>query len=120
MTPHPKFGRSGDDLTVTVPVSFADAALGADIDVPTLNGAPVTLRVKPGTQPGSRHRVKDKGIERTTKSGTTKRSSHRDRRRRGAVGTERGTACGGRSLRCSVYGGVVRRCGRESIVTSNG
>lgn len=67
--PHSQFGRNGDDLTVTVPVSFADAALGADIDVPTLNGAPVTLRIKPGTQPGSRHRVKDKGIERTTKSG---------------------------------------------------
>jgi molecular chaperone DnaJ len=68
--PHPRFGRNGDNLTVIVPVSFADAALGADIDVPTLNGALVTLRIKPGTQPGSRHRVKDKGIERTTKSGT--------------------------------------------------
>jgi molecular chaperone DnaJ len=68
--PHPRFGRNGDNLTVTVPVSFADAALGADIDVPTLNGSPVTLRIKSGTQPGSRHRVKDKGIERTTKSGT--------------------------------------------------
>ncbi|MGB3737597.1 MAG: molecular chaperone DnaJ [Ilumatobacter sp.] len=70
VTPHPRFGRNGDDLTVTVPVSFADAALGAEIDVPTLNGSPVTLRVKPGTQPGSRHRVKDKGVVRTTKSGT--------------------------------------------------
>ena len=68
--PHSRFGRSGDDLTVTVPVSFADAALGADIEVATLNGSPVTLRIKPGTQPGSRHRVKGKGIERTTKSGT--------------------------------------------------
>ncbi len=68
--PHARFGRSGDDLTVTVPVSFADAALGSDIDVPTLNGSPVTLRIKAGTQSGSRHRVKDKGIVRTTKSGT--------------------------------------------------
>lgn len=67
--PHPRFGRNGDDLSVTVPVTFAEAALGADIDVPTLNGDPVTLRIKPGTQSGSRHRVKDKGIERTTKSG---------------------------------------------------
>ena len=68
--PHARFGRNGDDLTVTVPVSFAEAALGADIDVPTLNGSPVTLRIKPGTQSGSRHRVKDKGIERATKAGT--------------------------------------------------
>ncbi len=67
--PHPRFGRKGDDLTVTVPVSFTDAALGADVDVPTLNGAPVTLRIKAGTQPGSRHRVKGKGIERTTSAG---------------------------------------------------
>ncbi len=69
--PHPRFGRSGDDLTVTVPVSFADAALGGDVDVPTLDGGEVTLRIKPGTQSGSRHRVKGKGIVRTTKRGTT-------------------------------------------------
>lgn len=68
--PHPTFGRNGDDLTVTVPISFVDAALGADIDVPTLDGPSVTLRIKPGTQSGSRHRVKDKGIERATGSGT--------------------------------------------------
>ena len=68
--PHPRFGRKGDDLTVTVPVSFADAALGADIDVPTLGGGTVKLRIKPGTQPGSRHRVKGKGITRTTSKGT--------------------------------------------------
>jgi len=68
--PHPRFGRSGDDLTVTVPISFSDAALGADISVPTLNNGDVTLRIRPGTQSGSRHRVKDKGIERRTKRGT--------------------------------------------------
>lgn len=68
--PHARFGRKGDDLTVTVPVSFDQAALGADIDVPTLDGSPVTLRIKAGTQPGSRHRVKDKGITRTARSGT--------------------------------------------------
>ena len=62
VSPHPRFGRSGNDLTVRVPVSFADAALGADIAVPTLEGPPVTLRIKPGTQPGSRHRVRGKGI----------------------------------------------------------
>lgn len=62
VTPHRLFGRSGDNLTVAVPVTFAEAALGAEIDVPTLDGGSVTLRIKPGTQSGSRHRVKGKGI----------------------------------------------------------
>ncbi len=61
--PHPLFGRSGDNLTVTVPVTYPEAALGGDIDVPTLDGTRVTLRLRPGTQTGSRHRVKGKGIE---------------------------------------------------------
>lgn len=60
--PHSVFGRSGLDLTVRVPVTFAEAALGGDIDVPTLDGQRVTLRLRPGTQSGSRHRVKGKGI----------------------------------------------------------
>ena len=63
VAPHRLFGRRGNDLTVTVPVTFAEAALGGEIDVPTLDGPPVTLRLKPGTQSGSRHRVKGKGIE---------------------------------------------------------
>ena len=61
--PHPVFGRDGSNLTVRVPVSFAEAALGADIEVPTLTGQRVTLRIKNGTQSGTRHRVKGKGIE---------------------------------------------------------
>ena len=65
--PHPLFGRSGDHLTVAIPVTFTEAALGGDIDVPTLDGQRVTLRIKPGTQTGSRHRVRGKGI--VTKSG---------------------------------------------------
>jgi molecular chaperone DnaJ len=60
--PHEVFGRDGDNLTVRVPVTFAEAALGADIDVPTLEGQRVLLRLRPGTQSGSRHRVKGKGI----------------------------------------------------------
>jgi molecular chaperone DnaJ len=68
--PHPTFARSGDNLTVTVPVTFAEAALGADIDVPTLDGSPVTLRLRPGTPSGSRHRVKGKGIERQGRKGS--------------------------------------------------
>ena len=67
--PHARFGRKGDDLTVTVPVSFAEAALGADIDVPALDGGTVKLRIKPGSQSGSRHRVKEKGVTRTTAKG---------------------------------------------------
>lgn len=67
--PHARFGRKGDDLTVTVPVSFAEAALGADIDVPALDGGTVKLRIKPGSQSGSRHRVKEKGVTRTAAKG---------------------------------------------------
>ena len=66
--PHERFGRSGQNLTVTVPVTFAEAALGGDIDVPTLDGTAVTLRLRPGTPSGSRHRVKGKGIT-TSKRG---------------------------------------------------
>jgi len=62
VTPHERFGRRGNDLTVTVPITFAEAALGGEIDVPTLEGSNVTLRLRPGTQSGSRHRVKGRGI----------------------------------------------------------
>jgi molecular chaperone DnaJ len=65
--PHPLFGRSGNDLTVKVPITYPEAVLGGDIDVPTLDGPHVTLRLRPGTQSGSRHRVRGKGI--TTKKG---------------------------------------------------
>jgi molecular chaperone DnaJ len=67
--PHERFGRRGDDLTVTVPITFAEAALGGDIEVPTLDGPPVTLRIRPGTQSGSRHRVRGKGIVARGRSG---------------------------------------------------
>jgi len=59
---HPIFGRDGANLTINLPVSFAEAALGGDIEVPTLDGPTVTLRLRPGTQGGSRHRVKGKGV----------------------------------------------------------
>ncbi len=62
VAPHRLFGRDGGNLTVRVPVSFAEAALGGEIDVPTLDGPSVTLRLKPGTATGSRHRVRGKGI----------------------------------------------------------
>ncbi len=63
---HDRFGRSGDNLTVTVPVSFPEAALGGTVAVPTLDGEAVTLRLKPGTKSGSRHRVRGKGIATST------------------------------------------------------
>lgn len=62
VTPHPRFSRSGEHLTVTVPVTFPEAALGGVIDIPTLDGSTVGLRIRPGTQSGSRHRVRGKGI----------------------------------------------------------
>ncbi|MFG2038684.1 molecular chaperone DnaJ [Dactylosporangium sp. NPDC048998] len=61
--PDPVFGRSGDDLTLTVPVTFAEAALGADLRVPTLD-ATVLLRVPPGTPSGRTLRVRGKGVAR--------------------------------------------------------
>ncbi len=60
--PHKLFGRDGNNLTVRVPITFAEAALGGDIDVPTLDGPRITLRLRPGTQSGSRHRVRSEGI----------------------------------------------------------
>jgi len=61
---HPVFGRSGDNLTVTVPVTFPEAALGAEIKVPVLGGMPVTLRIPPGTPNGRTLRVRGKGVRR--------------------------------------------------------
>ncbi|MFM7029486.1 MAG: DnaJ C-terminal domain-containing protein, partial [Micrococcales bacterium] len=60
--PHPVFTRDGDNLRVTVPVTFAEAALGATIQVPTLGGEPVKLKVVPGTPNGRVLRVKGKGV----------------------------------------------------------
>ena len=54
------FGRKGDNLTLTLPVSFSEAALGANVQVPTLNG-PVTLKVPAGTPSGKTFRIKGKG-----------------------------------------------------------
>lgn len=62
VVPHAQFGRQGHDLTVKVPISFPLAALGGEIEVPTLDGPAVKLRLRPGTQSGSRHRVRGKGV----------------------------------------------------------
>jgi molecular chaperone DnaJ len=60
--PHPIFQREGDDLVYELPISFVQAALGAEIEVPSLNGK-VPLRVPAGTQTGQMFRVKGKGIK---------------------------------------------------------
>ncbi|HEY9412454.1 MAG TPA: molecular chaperone DnaJ [Jiangellaceae bacterium] len=65
---HPIFGRKGEHLTVTVPVTFPEATLGADIKVPTLGGVPVTLKLPPGTPNGRTFRVRGRGA--TRKDGT--------------------------------------------------
>jgi molecular chaperone DnaJ len=63
---HPLFARKGDNLTLTVPVSFAEAALGAEIKVPTLDGSPVTLKIPPGTPNGRSFRVRGRGVKRAS------------------------------------------------------
>jgi molecular chaperone DnaJ len=62
--PHKVFKRSGDNLTVMVPVTFPEAALGAEIKVPVHRGQPVTLRVPPGTPNGRTFRVQGRGATR--------------------------------------------------------
>jgi len=62
VTPHKIFGRRGRDLTLTLPVTFAEAALGAEVKVPTLNG-PVKLKIPSGTSSGKTFRLRGRGIE---------------------------------------------------------
>jgi len=58
---HPRFTRNGDDLHLTVPIAIHEAALGAKIDVPSIDG-PVKLRIPAGTQSGQRFRLSERGI----------------------------------------------------------
>jgi len=67
--PHGTFSRSGANLTITVPVTFTEAALGAEIKVPSLGSMPVSLRIPAGTPNGRTFRVRGKGIRR--KDGTS-------------------------------------------------
>ena len=59
---HPVFSREGNNLTVDLPVTFAEAALGATVAVPTLDGTPVKVRIAPGTPSGRVLRVKGRGV----------------------------------------------------------
>jgi molecular chaperone DnaJ len=64
--PHPVFGRQGDNLTVTVPVTFAEAALGAEVEVPILGGGSVKLRIPAGTPNGRTFRIRGRGVTKST------------------------------------------------------
>ncbi|MFM7360177.1 MAG: DnaJ C-terminal domain-containing protein, partial [Actinomycetota bacterium] len=63
VVPHPIFSRRGENIHVTVPVTFTEAALGADIPVPTLEGDEVKVRIAPGTPNGKIFRVKGRGVK---------------------------------------------------------
>jgi molecular chaperone DnaJ len=60
--PHAVFGRKGPHLTLTLPVTFPEAALGATVKVPTLDGPPVSVKIPPGTTSGRTLRVRGKGV----------------------------------------------------------
>lgn len=68
VTPHEFFRRVGDDLVCSLPISFPQAALGGDLEIPTLDGKG-KLRIPPGTQPGTILRVRGKGVPRRMMSG---------------------------------------------------
>jgi molecular chaperone DnaJ len=65
---HPVFRREGDNIYITVPVTFPEAALGAKIDVPTIDGR-AQLRIPPGTQSGQKLRMREKGVKSATREG---------------------------------------------------
>ena len=65
VTPHRLFGRSGNNLTLEVPVTFTEASLGAEITIPTLSGPNVKLRVPPSTPNGRTMRVRGKGARKS-------------------------------------------------------
>jgi len=65
---HALFGRSGDNLTLSLPVTFPEAALGASVKVPTMDGN-VTLKLPAGTASGRTFRVKGKGVQRGNSTG---------------------------------------------------
>ncbi len=69
VSPHPKFKRFQDDLSYDLTVSFAQAALGSEVKVPTLKGE-TTIKIQPGTQPGQIMRLKGKGMPRFRGYGT--------------------------------------------------
>jgi molecular chaperone DnaJ len=65
---HPIFHREGDDIRLTVPVTTTEAALGAKVEVPTIDGRAV-LKIPPGTQSGQKLRLREKGVPSATREG---------------------------------------------------
>ncbi len=65
---HPIFQRDGDDIRITVPVTATEAALGAKVEVPTIDGR-AQLKIPPGTQSGQKLRLREKGVPSATKEG---------------------------------------------------
>jgi molecular chaperone DnaJ len=65
---HPLFRREGDDIYLTVPVSVTEAAMGAKVEVPTIDGRAL-LRIPPGTQSGQKLRLREKGVPSATREG---------------------------------------------------
>jgi molecular chaperone DnaJ len=61
VTPHPFFGREGDDIHIQIPVTVSEAGLGAKIEVPTIDGRAL-LKVPQGTQNGQKFRLREKGV----------------------------------------------------------
>jgi molecular chaperone DnaJ len=68
LAPHKHFRREGDDLLYNLDVTYPQAALGAEVQVPTLDGE-TTLKIHPGTQPGEILKLKDKGMPRLRRYG---------------------------------------------------
>ena len=66
---HPVFGRKANNLTLTVPVTFPEASLGATVQVPTLDGEAVSLKIPAGTPTGRTFRVRGKGVPNKGKHG---------------------------------------------------
>jgi molecular chaperone DnaJ len=68
VAPHKLFGRNGDDVTLTVPITFAEATLGTTLRVPTLDGS-VALKIPSGTPSGRTFRVRGRGVQRRGHTG---------------------------------------------------
>ncbi len=66
---HPIFHRESDDIHLTVPITATEAALGAKVEVPTIDGRAL-LRIPPGTQSGQKLRLREKGVPSATREGT--------------------------------------------------
>ncbi len=69
ITPHEVFDRDGNNLLVTVPITYSEAVLGADVKVPTITGGTVTVRVPPGTPSGKVMRVRGRGVKSSSQTG---------------------------------------------------